>query len=571
MIKRRNWLLLILVCVLSIQGRIFFVGSNPYLSIFAFPQDVTALPSEFVFFYPSMQKLPWWGDVDEPTHRPNDSYTVTGENIKESSANFDHDGVIRSFKNHMGICYKPNPGLVHYVDVMYDVNAFSNKASGILTNSDNNNTIPFDYSITNSSHEVRASSIWGFHLKGLPVGIKLNLGLYQLGSPNQRFVFNKNDQPYETSRMVWGWATVGCNHIFGPRSTEGDAWFQNEYSRGPLYRMDLQVGTTMSRMKWGGRFRYIFGKQDQFRWQSQPSNISDTIIRNNFIGDYVKSDWATKTHDLTYRLYNNVTLKKGERYSLNTLLFLGYNAHKSKNALTENLDVEDDALEAARTFIVEVNPNINIYPWKTRFAYIDAALLLEYAYTRIGNTNIQRVNGGDIRAYRRSTVYVDDEYSWENFSYANENFVDVGVDLSMMFPLYGNANSNLGLGIIHFINTKFTWLNKYFGENNVVNNDLEFEVANMRKNYRKEIWINTMLNLHYKRGPAIYQFQFTAPLLYLLQPRTQVTDKEGKTILYEHEKKGNWASQQGVKAAIFFAYDLPALRNLFRRNSPGEF
>jgi len=32
------------------QARVFFVGSNPYLSMFAFPQDVSRLDGNFIFY-----------------------------------------------------------------------------------------------------------------------------------------------------------------------------------------------------------------------------------------------------------------------------------------------------------------------------------------------------------------------------------------------------------------------------------------------------------------------------------------------------------------------------------------
>jgi hypothetical protein len=550
--------------IISTEARIFFVGSNPNLSIIAYPQDVSKLPNEFVYFYPGYQKLPWWGDIDEPMHRPNDTYTVTGESTTESSTNseFEHNGAIRAIQNNFGICFRPKPSYVQYIDLLYNINSFSNESSGKLTGS--GQSIPYKYDVSNSSHEVLASSIWGFMFKGIPSGIKITAGFYDLGTPNQEFTFTKSGVDYESNRLLWGWSTTSCNHIFGVSGLDGDAWFQNEYSRGPLYRFDIQAGLTLEKLKLGSRLRFVFGKQDQYSWVPESSTIADSTIASNFSGDYEKSKWARKTTDAIIRLYGNYTWRKAEKYSLNTLVFLGYEARKAKNALTENLDIEDDAQEAIRSFVVEINPNINIYPWN-KYSYIDAALLLEYSYSRYNNTSMQNVNGGT-DGYWQTRVYPSDEYSWENFSYANENFIDLGLDISTSFPLYGNANRSLAFGLILLINTKFTWLNKYYGRNEISGSELKFVTENLRKNFKKEVWFNSMLSLNYRSGPIVYNFQVTEPLLYLLQPRTKVTDSKGKNVLYEHEKKGNWASQQDIKVALLVAYDLPTLKGMLKNH-----
>ncbi len=564
--KHLNVLLIIIVCSIASPARIFFVGSNPFLSIIAFPQDVARLPGEYVFYYPSYQKLPWWGDIDEPTKRPNDTYTVTGENISQEASNsvFEHRGDIRAVSNAMGVVRKVNDKVSQYIDLTYNVNAFSNKSSGNLTNS--SLTVPFDYKVTNSSHEVLASSIWAFMFRDIPAGIKIQLGFYDLATPNQDFSFTRNNTRYSTDRMVWGWSTVSCSHIFGTTGLDGDAWFQNEYSRGPIYRGDIQAGLTFSKLKFGTRLRYQYGKLAQYSWVPSSGSIADSTLSANFEGTYQKSQWARKTTDAMARVYGNYTWKKGDKYSLNTLFFLGYEAQKFRNALTENLDAEDGALEAIRSVVVEINPNVNIYPWN-KYSYIDAALLIEYSYSRYNNTSKQWISGSQQDAYRASRVYIGDEYTWENFSYANEHFVDFGVDISTLYPLYGNAHRSVGLGLILFVNSKFTWMNKHYGHNNNAGSEFKFVTDNIRKNFKREVWFNTMFSINYRQGPANLNLQLTEPLLYLLQPRTRITDAKGKNILYDHEKKGNWASQQGVKAALLVAYDLPTLKAKLRKGN----
>ena len=77
--------LLLLLAVNPLSARIFFVGSNPFLTVFAYPQDIFKVPQDFAYYYLTYQRLPWWGDIDEPTNKPNDDYISAGEKLSETS------------------------------------------------------------------------------------------------------------------------------------------------------------------------------------------------------------------------------------------------------------------------------------------------------------------------------------------------------------------------------------------------------------------------------------------------------------------------------------------------------
>jgi len=116
-----------------------------------------------------------------------------------------------------------------------------------------------------------------------------------------------------------------------------------------------------------------------------------------------------------------------------------------------------------------------------------------------------------------------------------------------MLPLFGGPNGSVGLGLVMFVNAKFTWMNKYFGTTGSNAASLDFTVEGQHRNFKREIWFNSMVSLPINAGRYHLRFEVTQPLLYSLMPRTRVLDAAGENVLYEHEKTGTWASQQGVK------------------------
>lgn len=551
---------LLFISFISIEARIFFIGSNQYYSWFTFPQDILRFHGNFIYYYPSYQKSPWWGDIDEPNRKPNPTYTSTEEKVKYSNSTFfNHEGKTRRVSNRAGLYYGLRENLVSLIDVEYALGILKNTSEGNFTNQDDNSYIPYEYSLGNTINEIFLTSVLGFPIRSIPIGIKFGFGFEQTGLPDSEIKFTKSGTPYISSRMLWGWSRTGCNHIFGPRGTEGDAWFQNEYSCGPLFRFDIQGGATLPKVKLGTRFRYITGLQDQYAWVGSAFTTPDTIVGSRFIGNYIKSEWSKKSRDAMIRLYGNIFWKKHERYSLNTLVFLQYEGKTAFNALSDNLEVEDDAKQKMRNFIVEINPNMNVFPG-SKSSYIDIGLLLEYSFTRFENTYNRYINGGgEKEAFINTPVNIDAmeaEYYWERFSYANENFFDAGLDISTMFPLYGDAHKRLGLGFVLFANTKITWLNKYFGSNPANNADGDFSVAGLRKNYKHEIWFNSMMILYWAFSRYNFRLEVTEPLLYSLSPRTRVTDATGEVVKYEHSVKGTWSSINSVRIGLFVSYDL---------------
>ncbi len=240
---------------------------------------------------------------------------------------------------------------------------------------------------------------------------------------------------------------------------------------------------------------------------------------------------------------------------MNTFISLDYEGSTFGTALSENLEIENDAKEKARNVSVEFNPNINFILGE-RFHYIDAALLLEYGYTRFNNTYERWVGGGTQETYWNTNIVWGDEVFWERFSYANENYFDVGVDISAMFPLINKETGFLGFGFMLLFDTKFTFENKYYGTNSDNGTEITFTVDRRRENFTREIWFNSALMLQIVKQPFHIRFEVIEPFLYSLLPRTRITDKDDETVLYEHEKQPLWLSQKGFGIGLFLAYEM---------------
>ncbi|HEX7510124.1 MAG TPA: hypothetical protein VF335_02395, partial [Chitinivibrionales bacterium] len=103
------------------MARVFFSGSNPSLTVFAFPQDLWLMPPDFAFYQTTYQVQPWWGDIDQPDLRPSTTYLLTGEKIgaKGSGSYFEHNANLYNWKNIVGVCRQVSPTLKLRFDADY--------------------------------------------------------------------------------------------------------------------------------------------------------------------------------------------------------------------------------------------------------------------------------------------------------------------------------------------------------------------------------------------------------------------------------------------------------------------
>jgi hypothetical protein len=160
------------------------------------------------------------------------------------------------------------------------------------------------------------------------------------------------------------------------------------------------------------------------------------------------------------------------------------------------------------------------------------------------------------RGYNESSVNNEDENIYESFSYANENRLHFGADFNMLFPVFSAFPHQLRAGFMLVGNVRYTFQTKYYGKNTASNGDLNFNIENRRKNYKREVWFNTGLMLHYVTGPYQLRLEVTEPILYSVLPGTKTTDASGKNVIYEHEKSPLWVSQLGMRVGIYASYDI---------------
>jgi hypothetical protein len=501
-------------------ARIFFVGSNPHLSMFAFPQDILLVPGESVYYYLVYQRLPWWGDFDEPDHRPNKEYILTGDAFHDSNegVSYRYNSSIHAFRNSVGFTRELSEQWKARFDLRYAFEAMRSKAEGTLDDSG----AEYSYKGNNSIQELYLQSTFARVFRDVPVGFRVGIGGDLTTRPNSELRL-RDGSGATSDRLLWGWKEDGER-------------FQDEYAHGPLFKLDLQSAATMPRIKYGGRFRFHRGVLDQYSWTG-----------DELQGKYEKS--AKKIGNVTFRVYGNYNWITGEHYKLNTLVLSRFTHVDSIGVLPENLSAETGERERSRTFVLQCNPNINIYPWPYKMTYIDLALLCNFSHMRYDFRRRRWTSGGyDDDAYASSRVRVGEDYSWHPFSYARETFFELAFDMNSAVPIYGRKDRTVALGITLLLWRRFKWMNKYYG---TYPTGEDFTLNNIRYNLDIETWLNSAFNIIYRRGRFNYRLDIGQPLIYTLTPRTRVVEADGGRVLYEKTRNSMWLSQSGVRLGFF--------------------
>jgi hypothetical protein len=557
--KTRFAVLFLLLCSITIAGqtRLASFGSNPDFSYTLFPQDVSKIRANNISVFSSYRKSPWWGDIDQFDNKPNGTYTITGNQVIKSLAFFQESAKMQTTQNQAGYNYQPSEDFAFSLDGNFTINHLSDIAKGNFTY-DNNGTregyVPFDYALRHTLYDFNLKSVAAFKFRNVPVGAMLSLGKENTLGLQKEINFIRGQDTVSSERALWGWSKVGCNHIFGVRGTEGDAWFQRDYSTGPLYKLNFRAGADLQKIKAGINIYAKAGSQNYYYWRENTLDssklTSDTLLNERFIGCYEKSDWEKKSHQSVISAYGNIHLMQHERFGLHSYVSLSYNGNKAGHTLDGNSDVEDDRKETVRGVALECNPNINIKLGE-QLHYIDLALLSRYSYNRYNNTMMAWVNNGRTKTYWNGSDNPElDENADESFSYANQNIFDIGFDISTMFPVLNNSNfGNLGFGFMLYGNSRLNFQTKYFGNNNEV---AIFTVHAKRYTFIREIKFNTSLLLDYTYNPLRISLEVTEPVLHNLLQKSKLKNASGTST---HRKDPLWLSQQGLQLGLFATYD----------------
>jgi hypothetical protein len=340
--------------------------------------------------------------------------------------------------------------------------------------------------------------------------------------------------------------------VFNTSEAVAHAEYQDRYSVGPQFEFDVQAGATFPRLVSGSRFRYYFGTLDTYNWQ----DASQSYAR----------DESSRLRTITGRLYGNLIWSQGERYRFATLALTRLTRIDTTEVSTANPDAEIGPVRGVTNFVLQINPNISLYPWKTRQTYIDGAILCNYSFMKYSYTGPVWVGGGQKRSYVNTTVYPGDEYWWQDCSYYRQNFFEVALDLNPVFPVYGDKNQSVAIGVLTLLWLRFKWTNKYYGVNNTGGSDVDFEERSVRNNFDREAWLNSTFNFIYRRGSYLFRLDVVQPLIYSLTPRTRVVDKASGDVLYEKRLENMWVSQAGVKLGFFVTTTLDNIPFISQRN-----
>ncbi|MBN1757102.1 MAG: hypothetical protein JW863_02225 [Chitinispirillaceae bacterium] len=503
----------VVLTVVPVSARVFFTGSNPVLSSIALPQDLLLIPGgDKISFYSAWQGFPWWGDIDQPEERPYKQYAQTGERTEDG----EHYTSINQFEERMTVSRWHNERLRTSYNLHYTADHLSAKATGL----DDAGDPTYTYNERNAIREVNFKAMLATYYKSTPIGFSLGLGGVSTSAPRLDHKRYSGSTVTSSNLLLWGWRTGSAEPL--P---------QEEFAIGSLFKGDAQVAATLGNHKIGSHFRLYAGTLDDYNWNG--SNDYDINLK--------------KIHNYTVRLYGLYNWFRMEKFRFNTTVLTRYTFVDSINVRKDNPRSEI-ATEKAKVFVLQVNPNVNIFPWKFPMSYIDAALLCNYQFTRYDYL----LPNND---YHWSTIGWDiEEYSWEQCSYYNENFFELALDVFASIPVFGMRDRSAGITVSTLVWRRYKWKNKYFGD--MENGD--FRIDEIRRSFDKETWLNLVLGLMYRQGSFMYRLDIGQPLIYSLTPRTGKYNGNGDLIEGKYSEK-MWLSQSGFKIGFFVSTDLTNL------------
>ena len=538
-------------------ARVFFSGSNPSVTIFAFPQDLWLMPANFGFYQTSCQVQPWWGDIDQPDLRPSPTYLLTGEKIgvKGSGTYFEHSANLYQWKNTLGLCNELSSKLKLRFDLDYTLMPLQVEAQG------ENGGSSFKYKEGHSIQDIYLTSYAVTYWGSIPIGFKLGLGRQASTEPDLEWTISGNGTSSHAQRLMWAWSTLQGSEVLGV--DHGNARPQDEYTTGSQYHFDLQGAATLPRLKIGARLRYSTGKLDLYQWNGNggwdPGSFS------NLTGSY-KNELDKIISERTIRVYGNYNWLKGENWKFNTLVLSRFTMNDSNYVSPGNNDVSQGRKDYARTFVFQVNPNVNLYPWKFKNTFIDMAFLCNYSFTWNPHKQLYWVDGGGQKeSFVGSNVQPGEDYVWDDYSYGRQQFFEVAFDANPCFPIYGDANQSLAANLSLLLWTRFKFTNKYYGERVEPNPDFVFKVSNIRRNFDHETWLNSVVMLVYRRASTVCRLTIGQPLTYSLRPQTRVYDGNGKNLISEVIHENMWVSQAGLSFGFFISApigNIPLVRKI---------
>jgi hypothetical protein len=562
LMKKVSYFFLLFASAKIMANPSFTIGSNYYLTIFAYPHDILKWPNRGVFFYYNPLTLPWQGDVTNIHNRPSESYVSNYQDVEFAPPHgySGNPNDVRSWIKvssyvyqstyTIGGLYSTNIGKL-YIEIGKTTMDMELSAQGVgRAEEEHNGTseyhlVPFEGNTNAGRDHYDIKLIYANRLFNNPFGLKIRYVQKSSEIPTGYVKFTKEGNVFEAPHLTWGWSTSNCNQIFGYSHINTDAWYQNHYILYNGYQMDVQMSYEYKgNYKTGIRYRRIRDDGDMYEWRYDEGS--------DFEGDYhVDSFWNhQKAMDLI-RGYSKVRFWRIGSLDLGVLFFGEYASNPIR--LLNKITTGDPALELLdKSFAVEMNPYFN-YTFKR--GYIDFGLLLEYSYA--GMKNVSPRWNPMSQSEQKDVLWDSSPYSgwspsWELFSEGSQWFFATG------FESYSSINilTNLSLlARLTFIK-KYAFIDKLYGTSEIPDggNVYKFSQTHRRDTDTIETWMTGSVGIVYRLGPVIVFGTFQLPLAYLARKKTEL--RKDQELLFEYSLRNTWQVQQPTTIQILFVLNI---------------
>ncbi len=557
----------LLICLFVLSGFLtpeafsrpsFTIGSDPYETVFAFPHDILEWPERAVFATYTPQTMPWQGDVTNIHNRPSESYTSNYQEI-EFAPPYDYEGdpadvyswarvssYIHDRGFRLGGITTTRFGKV-FLEIGNQSRTMDLEAGGVARANESGEYIlvPFEGETRGSQDDYDFKLIYANEFLDNPLGVKLRFTRKTADEPDGFIRFERDGTTYNVPHLTWGWATTGCNHIFGYSSINADAFFQNHYSVFSGRRWDLQLSYEhQGNWKSGIRYRTTREEGDNYGWEYDEGS--------DFEGDYyVDEYWRDRNTDKLLRAYSKARFWEVGDLDAGLLFFAQYQS-KAQMRVNRLIEADPDSREGQSGFALEVNPYFN---YELDRGFVDGGFLFEYARSGLENTETRwnSASHTDEEGVLWSTSpYMGWSTYWEDFSKGREWFLATGFEANASVGVYRGFSALLRLTILR----QFTHTKKLYGESEVPDgkHSYQFFQTYRRDDYRSEMWMTGMCGVSCDWGAVTVYLTQDLPTAYLLKQKTKLADNEVE--LFEHEKRQMWQVQRPSGTRLFMVYRL---------------
>jgi hypothetical protein len=468
---------LVLLSVAGLEGRLRFIGPNPYYSFLTFPQDsrLFTLGSTFSFFY--LNQRGWMGHLDVPELSPSPTYVDTEESADERLQS-GLDAQV-GFK---GTWFSPEIMMAPYVFSFKSVriiplvsgklDRFHLHSSGLAVPHDNPaGAFPFSSDLAQRNAEGSVGVLASAQIKNIPVGIMVNYRACREGRPSGYLQFTQNGSEVRLNRYNWGWSTLSsCNHIFG-ESTNIDAFWEDSYTDTAGSQFDAVLGADIKENKLGFRFRRLTEYGDDYEYSSDANQ-------------YLKSPYRRKAAKTLLRASELFKMTEFEGAKL-FLCVVTEGDFLRQHYLKEGTELLNFYRENAYDF--ELLPVLHFDLEGGGFFRIGTSA--SFFYKDYGNREIW----GQQEVYSPGWTSLGWEASWERSSYGRTftfiNFSEADLEL----PLIERWNVLLSLDV--WSHQVWSRTKRFYGDNVEENGAFRFTKEAERTNTLRESWFGGTFGL----------------------------------------------------------------------------